>query len=430
MPVNLFSWLVAVLLVFAAGAAVFLMSRGPATGSRRWLLALRVLAIGLLAMMVMQPQCQRVAMVAEKPELAVLVDDSRSMKDGAPGATRDGAARAWLETPVFRASKPAHDFRYFAMDGKLRDVAPEQLAFEGGESRIGQALLDWSSRWRGETSAGVIVVSDGLDTAGPGEEFPPPGVPCYVLEVEAPGAVKAERVQLWLVEPPRRAQAGAESSARVVLQGWGTGEREVPVELWSDGKKLGERRVAFPEDGGVVETTLPLPPLPPGTWPFEVKVPDEAAALSARSQSFVLVVRQEGRGVLMLQNTLGFEGKFLRRALATDRNLRLESFTRLKEGTWTKLASEAAGDATATLDLTSAGLANRAAVVLADVAPDALSFGQWQAMADHVNQGGGLVVMGGPGFLGATDVPPAMAKLLPVQTPAPTRDGKFPGTHD
>ena len=43
-------------------------------------------------------------------------------------------------------------------------------------------------------------------------------------------------------------------------------------------------------------------------------------------------VRQEGRRVLLLTNHIGFEGKFLRRALVTDRNVRLDSYARWPDG--------------------------------------------------------------------------------------------------
>ena len=148
------------------------------------------------------------------------------------------------------------------------------------------------------------------------------GLPCWVMEVEPPGPAIAARVTIWQVEPPRHAIAGAETSVRIVLQGWGVEGKDIPVELWSEGRKLTEKRVHFNRRGEVCEALLPIQPERPGSYAFEVRVANAAADPAAKSQPFVIAVRQVGRSVLLLSNTLGFEGKFLRRALTTDRNVR------------------------------------------------------------------------------------------------------------
>ena len=79
---------------------------------------------------------------------------------------------------------------------------------------------------------------------------------------------------VWQVEPPRRPVAGAETSVRVVLQGWGVDGKDIPVELWSDGRKLAEKRLRFIRRGEVVEALLPLKPERPGSYAYEVRVAD------------------------------------------------------------------------------------------------------------------------------------------------------------
>ena len=172
--------------------------------------------------------------------------------------------------------------------------------------------------------------------------------------------------------------------------------------------------------GDVVEAMLPLKPEKPGSYAYEIRVADPAADASAKSQPFVIAVRQEGRSVLLLSNTLGFEGKFLRRALTTDRNVRLDSFARWQDGRWASI--DGGKD---TLDLSAAGLSSRSAIVLADVSPDALDPAQWQAIADFAGKGGGLVVLGGPNLLGSPQAAACLGRVLPVPTPAPHRDGRF-----
>jgi hypothetical protein len=388
-----------------------------------WLAGLRGVAALVLAWVLLQPQFRRRETIAERPLVGVLVDASQSMNDGPDGATRSKVALAWLESSALRKARATCDLRYFALASEVRETVPGEIAFKGTESRINRALGDWAKRWGHEGAAGLVLISDGLDTDG----GPPASLnlPCWVMEVEAPASAAAPRVTLWQVEPPRRPVAGAETSVRAVLQGWGVGGKDIPVELWSEGHKLAEKRLRFKQRGEVLEALLPLKPEHPGSHAYELRVADAAADAAAKSQPFVVAVRQEGRSVLLLTNTLGFEGKFLRRALTTDRNVRLDSYARWQDGRWASLDTGSGGAAKTHLDLSAAALAGRAAVILADVSPDALNPSQWQALADYAGKGGGLAVLGGPNLLASPLAAAALGRVLPVPTPAPHRDGRF-----
>jgi uncharacterized membrane protein len=388
----------------------------------RLLAALRGLSAILLAAVLVQPQCQRREFVAERPLITVFIDDSQSMNDGPSPDTRAMVAREWLDSAAFRLAGEACELRYFSIGSNLSETIPGAITFKATESRINAALADWSRRWGREGAAGVVLISDGLDTGGG-----PPAkldLPCWVMEVEPPSNAAAARITAWQVEPPRRPMAGAETSVRVVLQGWGAEGKDIPIELWSEGRKVAERRVRFTSHGDVVEVLLPLKPERPGTYAYELRVADPAADAAAQSQPFVIAVRQEGRSVLLLSNTLGFESKFLRRALTTDRNVRLDSFTRWQDGRWASFG-DSSGAGKDSLDLGTAALSSFSAIVLADVAADALNPAQWEAIAGFADKGGGLVVLGGPHLLGTARAATSLGRILPVPTPAPHRDGRF-----
>jgi uncharacterized membrane protein len=388
-----------------------------------WLAGMRGGSAILLASVLLQPQFRRREAMAVRPLVGVLVDASQSMNDGPATSPRSAVARAWLDSAAFREARETCDLRYFSFAHGLAETVPGEIAFNGTGSNINRALDEWARRYGREGAAGVVLISDGLDTGG----GPPVtlDLPCWVMETEAAGtAAAAARVTLWQVEPPRRPVAGAETSVRVVLQGWGVDGKDIPVELWSEGRKLADKRVRFRRRGEVMEAMLPLKPERPGAYAYEIRVADPAADASAKSQAFVVDVRQEGRSVLLLTNTLGFEGKFLRRSLTSDRNVRLDSYARWQDGRWASLG-DGSGAAKNTLDLSAAALASRAAVVLADVSPEALNPAQWQALADYAGKGGGLAVLGGPNLLGSPLAAACLGRVLPVPPPAPHRDGRF-----
>lgn len=420
---QLVFWLLAACVLGFTAWTLAALRRDPDRRRAIALASLRGGAAILLAWVVLQPQFRRHETVAERPLIGVLVDTSQSMNDGPAATPRSQVARAWLDSAAFRQARAMSDLRYFSFDRNLLETVPGELGFHGTESRINSALADWARRWGREEVAGMVVISDGLTTE-PGLPVSLP-VPCWVLEAEPPGAAAAAaRVSVWQVEPPRRPTAGAETSVRVVLQGWGVDGRDIPLELWSDGRKLAEKRVRFSQRGEVVEARLPLQPERPGSYAYELRVADPAADASAKSQPFVVAVRQEGRSVLLLENTLGFEGKFLRRALTTDRNVRLDEYARWQDGRWASLG-DGSGPAKDALDLSAAALAAHSTVILADVSPQALNPAQWRALADFASHGGGLAVLGGPNLLASPQAAAVLGHILPVPTPAPHRDGRF-----
>lgn len=418
MTTNFLFWLLAAAVIGFTVWTFRGFRRDPDRQRAAWLAGLRGGAACLLAMVLIQPQFRRTETVVEKPVVGVLVDASQSMNDGA----RVRSALDWLDSHTFRKARETHDLRFFSMDRDLSETVPGEFTFQGTESRIGEALTEWTRRWGREGAAGMVLISDGLDTGGGAPVSLV--LPCWVMEVEPPGATDTARIAVWQVEPPRRPVAGAETSVRVVLQGWGVDGKDIPIELWNEGRKVVEKKIRFTRRGDVVEAMLPLKPEKPGSYPYEIRVIDPAADASAKSQPFVIAVRQEGRSILLLSNTIGFEGKFLRRALTTDRNLRLDSYARWPDGRWASFG-DGGGKSGDTLDLSAAGLSSRAAVVLADVSPDALNADQWQALTDYAEKGGGLIVLGGPNLLASPLATTMIGRILPVPTPAPHSDGRF-----
>ena len=386
------------------------------------LASLRGVSALLLAWVLLQPQSRRRETIPERPIIGVLIDSSQSMNDGPPAYPRRELAREWLNSAAFRQARQTCDLRFFTLARGLQETTPDEIDFNGTESRLNDGLLDWTQRWGHEGAAGVVLISDGLDTGN----APPVSLnlPCWVMEVEPPATAAARRVTIWQVEPPRHPAAGAETTVRCVMQGWGVDNQDIPIELWREGRKLTEKRLRFSHRGEVLEALLPLPPERPGSYAYELRISDPAADAAARSQPFVISVSQQGRSVLLLENTLGFEGKFLRRALTTDRNVRLDSYTRWQDGRWASLGDNNA-TATTALDLSPAALATHAAIILADVSPQALNPAQWQALADYANKGGGLAVLGGPNLLASPLAAATLGHVLPVPTPAPHHDGRF-----
>lgn len=418
---NEWRWMFALVALVGGGIAAARAWRDPDRRRGIGLAVLRGAAALVVGLMVLQPQCSRREVIRAKPLVGVLLDNSQSMQDGG----RAQAVRDWLGSGTAAELLERAEVRHVAFDDGTREVMAADIRFDGASTHLAEALEGWVSRHADEGLAGVVLLSDGLDTTGR-REVAGPGVPVWVVAVED-DAPAAGRIALRELEPPRNALAGSETTVRVVIQGWGVDGADVPVEVWVDGAKESSRVARFREAGEVVELRLPLRPARPGSHACELRVGHPAADPAAKAQPFVLTVRREGRNVMLLENALGFEGKFLRRALVTDRNTRLDAYTRWKDGRWALFGDggDAGAGGASKLDLTDSGLASRDCVVVADVAADALLPAQWLALARWVDSGGGLVLLGGPNMLGSAAAAPLLGRLSPLRLPAAHRDGRF-----
>ena len=285
--------------------------------------------------------------------------------------------------------------------------------------------------FKGQPLAAVLLLSDGLDTGGAAvhPEQVAYTVPVDTFELEKPFTPPraAQRVSIAGADFPPRVVTGWHSDIHVTLAGRGMGGQTVPVELWRDGAKLADAAVAFGEDEQTRPAAFAVTHERAGTEHYEIRVPDPAADKEARAYPFAIEVMEPGQRVLYVANELGFDFKFLRRAIVSDRNLQLASFVRWVDGKVISVDDRGGGQPPATLDLSPRVLEGNAVVILGDLAPDALPAESWGHLRDFVDHGGGLVLIGGPAsFAVAAFAHTPLGPLLPVRPPAAFRQGAFP----
>jgi uncharacterized membrane protein len=432
-------------LVLAALAIAMLLlwslRRGVRSRSRAiTLAALRCCALAALVVLLAQPQQRHEEVSVLRPQLAVLVDNSQSMGERVdPQQTsRIDRITQFLHSQALEAARKDFDVRLFGFDqSPLEAAAPENLKFDGTHSNISDSVARLEEHFKGQPLAGILLLSDGLErtesahpAASPqpsADAVPAPHVPVFAFELEAPFKPKnlAKHVSLASLDYPPRVVTGWDTEVRAGIAAKGMSGQTLTVELWREGQKFAEQAVAFNEDEQTRQVAFPISQPVPGAVHYELRIPDPAADKDAKVSPFVIEAMEPGNRVLYLQNALGFDFKFLRKAIVTDRNLQLNAFVRWTDGRLVNIASN--GGKAPALDLSVQALANTAVVILGDLAPDALSPEYCRSLRDFVDHGGGLVVLGGPHSLSTSGLAQsALGPLLPVKLPAEYREGTFP----
>lgn len=436
-PVWGWPWLAAVAVAILAviGWSLFYGLRSPRRRAVLW--CWRGLALlGFLAVLA-QPQKRHEEVTVLRPQLAVLVDTSESMADPVDEQQPRRADRVqeFFKSPTMMQARQDFDVRVFTFDQQLTETGdePRRTVFKGDRSNIHGALRQVVDRFRGQPLAGVLLLSDGLDTVAGAQalESAPPSVPMFPFELEKQFKAKArtKRLSIISVDHPHRVVVGWEAEIKVVVNATGLSGQTIRLELWRDGERLQETTLAFGEDEQTRDVTLAVTHELAGMVQYELRIPDPAADKEAQNFPFLMEVIEAGNRVLYLQNTLGFDLKYLRQALGSDRNLQLVTYVRWPDNRLVLLSDRGPLAQKKALEFTAAALAKYAVIVLGDLPVAAIPPEGWQAIRDFVDRGGALVLLGGANSLGSgalAETP--LRELLPVKLDAKTeyREGNFP----
>ncbi len=158
------------LCVIGLGTILWSLSRSPVRGFSIWLSALlKMVAIGSVALYLVEPQLRSTRPKPGANSLAVVVDNSRSMSIRAPGQT-DSLEDKLKETLKLEASwhaRASQDFavRLYGFDSRLRSLDSfEQIKFDGNSSSLGDAIATVRQRYATRPAAGILVFTDGMST--------------------------------------------------------------------------------------------------------------------------------------------------------------------------------------------------------------------------------------------------------------------------
>ncbi|MBM4153812.1 MAG: hypothetical protein FJ221_02115 [Lentisphaerae bacterium] len=403
------------------------------------LVVMRLLFLAGLGWCLWMPSVRHADREMLRPRLLVLVDTSASMAtapDGA-GTTRWDTARAVLRQgwPKSAAGRFAVDVHPFGAETGARIDAPAaaELVPDGTSTRLRAGIERLAGLHRGQPVAGMLVLSDGLDTRELRDDWAsgPWPFPIHAVRLErpVPAVQRPPDVRVETIETPLRVVVGWESRLTAAISGEAPAGRAISVRLYRNDQLLQEIPTQLGGGGGTRDVSFQLDNPATGSFTYRVEVPplegetqtnDNASAVS------VQVVDAQNR-LLYLEDVPRWESKYLIRALRAGGTVTPLAFVRGPDGRFLTYG----GRGTMTLDLTAEQLAGYKMIVLGDLDAATLRPERAEAIAKFVAEGGNLVLLGGAkgwGDAGLETSP--LKKLLPVERKAvaPVQEGTFPVT--
>ena len=306
----------------------------PLSGWRKWLPAtLRFVALTTIFFLLLEPVVQSVSTTERPPILAVLVDDSESLKvtarsSMAPGNTSDSPANSDSASSPAASLLPAFEnvdgsVRYFSFDRDLRDLgsAPrDSLTASGSRTNLSAALDAVRSNLDGENLAGVVVLSDGQYNAGRNPLYVAERFPVPIHTVTIGDTTGARDVQVRRMTTNDLAYVGTELPVRVAIRSRDAGGEQVTVRLQQNGETLDQEALRLPAGTSERLVDLSFTPDAAGLQPITVSVTTVDGEATERNNAARRSIRvlESKRRVLMLAGAPSPDVGALRRVLQRD----------------------------------------------------------------------------------------------------------------
>jgi uncharacterized membrane protein len=403
-------WL-AVGAIAAAGAVQYARASGVLGTRDRVLLGLlRTIAVAALGFALARPVLLIAESVTQRNIVAVLVDDSRSMRiadvAGKPRSSTVASLVGTGDSALLKALAPRYQTRVYRVSASGRVNDPAAITYEGARTRLLGAMLRVQDELAGAPLAGIVVLSDGADNSTVTGTSPgiteqmltlrSRGVPVYAVGIGSP---RFERdVEIARIDAPRSVLRNATVLLTVVVVQRGLGGTRIPVVVEDSGRIVGSASVEMPRDGEAVQVRVRVPATETGARLLRVHVPvqDGEVVRENNERRTLLVVRDRREKILYMEGEPRPELAFTRRAVEGDANVQLVTLLRSAKEKYLRLGVDDSLELASGFPGTREELFAYRGIVLGSIEASFFTADQLRMLSDFVSErGGGLIFMGG-----------------------------------
>lgn len=426
-------WFVAVVAVALVALLWFGPDRSRTTPRQRGILSvIRLLVIVVIVLTMLRPARVITEMKELAATLVVLVDGSRSMQvaDAFGGKTRweELQTRVQEVTPLLTEMGEHVQVKAYAFDQTLHPLEYSKEGIKlpetptGEQTAIGAAIDDMLRRESGQRLLACVLLSDGAQRAYAPYDLNPRAAVRGLIERNTPLHTLAFGEARGLGQARDLAVIDLVASPTVfvknqldvsgILRVDGYPGRELPVELLfetSPGKMevVAAARLRAAADGAQIPLALSYVPQTPGEYKLTLRAAPQEGELVTRNNELSTFVTVLGGGlnVLSIAGGIPLEQSRMARALDASANINVQTeyFDKRGRKGWPVEAS----------DWFTPGKYD--VYILGDLDAEVFATKEWASLAEAVDRGAGLIMLGGthsfgPG--GFFDTP--LADVLPI----------------
>jgi uncharacterized membrane protein len=390
------------------------------------LIALRSAALVIIFLCLLQPMLTTSMPVPQQSDLAVIVDNSRSMtiRDMAGGRSRGEAAINYLFGENGLADRIRKDFHLqtFKIDSGSRPISgPQDLAFSAVRTSLAEGLQHVSQDLKGLPVSGVILITDGGDNSGEDPVGMARILASYDIPVYTVGLgqnVIAKDREIIQVTAARTVMEGSIFDVNATVRSRGYDDQEFEIIIEAGNRTVASKKVKPDQDGATRRYTLELTSEDESAQVYVVRIPhEEGEVITQNNRSAFLVNKERKRAqILYIEGHPRNEYKFIRRAVKDDESLRLVTYLKTGPQKFLRQGIESPQELDGGYPAKKEDLYKYDAVIFGDVPKNFFSADQLALTREFVSQrGGGFLMLGGSTALEEGFIDSPIAEILPVK---------------
>jgi hypothetical protein len=390
---------------------------------RRWIFTLTILRISAVVIFIvglMQPVISYSRTTQPKPALTVVIDTSASMGIDDGGGSRLKHATMALSEGAFADHLRKHfTIEWYEARPYSAPIDPKNLArlqAAGETTKLAEALAGAVEQTRGRLGRGrVLLVSDGADhgLADASSAAARLGLPVDVLPVGAASSVE-QPLSVAEVQASARVLLGSETRFLVIARGAPKStERTVTLHLAEDGREVQSGPMTILGGSSEGRAEISHRPETPGLKRYTIYL--SGGDVGDSEYPVNVQVLDRAHEVLILEDTWRWEFKYLKRTVEDDPSFRFTAILARGPATQMQFGSPDRKAPLIGMPRNGADLAAFELIMLGDVNPAKWPRGVDAEIARAVKEDGkSLVVIAGPN-LGKISENPELHSLLPVE---------------
>ena len=334
-------WRVPVIVILMAFAGLVAWCYRSSELNQKWhwlAAALKIFAIFLLGLCLLEPLASGMRPRSGANTIAVLVDNSRSMRIANRNLPEIDEIQGWIaseDKSWRRRLEQDFDVRLYTFDQELRRIETEKsLTFDGQQSNFHESLERLRTRLANRPVAGILVISDGNATDRPSERSKVNGPPVYTLLPESRSAPRDIRLGDVVVSQTHFESSPTSLTANIYAEQF-TG-RKVKTQLLDQNEKIVETEVIEARaEKNAAPIRFRFRPTKPGTSFYQLRVtPIDNVDEAIEENNVRTVAIHRGGGpfrILYVAGRPNWEYKFIRRALDDDDEIQLVGLIRIAD---------------------------------------------------------------------------------------------------
>jgi uncharacterized membrane protein len=417
------AWFILFILAAAAGA-FFAYKKVARDKYSIGLVVLRAITFTILAFIFLRPVLNISTVLPQESYLAVVIDNSESMKIKDDGQTsRADQLQAQLQsTNFFKRLSDKFKVRTYRFDRDAERIENMgRMTYEGKRTRL-ESATDLLSQELGTVPlSGVVLITDGVDNASKQwseslSKLEARHIPFYTVGVGTENIVRD--AEITKVSAPRESLKESTAVVDISYRSHGFSGRKATLYVRENNVLLKSEEVTLPPDGEIAEKSLDLPVKNEGSRIFSFSLQAQDDRIPENNSLDALVeIKNDHPQILYIEGEPRWEFKFLRRAVQDDPNIRLVTLLRSSQNKFYRQGIDKEEMLAEGFPKEREELYQYKGLIFGSIESTFFSQDQLKNVVDFVsNRGGGFLMMGGRNsFAGGRYQNSPIADILPVQ---------------